>query len=184
MKEYILPYLSQKEKSGLKIVIHPGHVFYAHNILSEYRYDERLMVIKNFAQYFNSIKNPSPEQDAYSVLLWHLFTDYLNAYNFRWIRKIKYNQKSPKHLYILRNDEGFIKIGVTSNIDSRIIDLKYEFDGNFKIIKIYPFMGKMEHNLHSRLMNYLKPIKRRHGGLSQECFEDCKEVIEVCKNLS
>lgn len=184
MKEYILPYLSKTQQSRLKIVTNSGDVFYAHNILPEYRYDERIAVFKNWGKYFKSINEPSPEQDAYCVLLWHLFPDFLNAYNFNWVRKSKSKQPKKKHLYILQNNKGFIKVGVASNIDMRLVDLKYEFEGEFKILKIYQFMSNMEGYVHGKLMDYIKPIHKRHGGISQECFEDCKEVLDVCMNLS
>jgi len=178
-----LPFIS-KEKSNFKIITNSGHVFYVHNLQDEYRYDERIKVIQNFKSYFSSISNPTPEQDAYCVLLWSLFSEFLNAYNFNWIRSSNTNH-SKKDLYILRNSNGFIKIGVASNVNIRIVDLKYEFGGEWEIIKIFKGLAKYEKLLHGKLANYIYPIKHRHTGkYSNECFNDCEEVLSACLNLS
>lgn len=182
--EYVIPYLSRTKESAFKIVTLSGDVFFAHNVLDYYRHDQRREVIKSYSKYFADLKNPSPEQDAYSVLLWELFPEYLKAYNFYWLKPNKSKNKNPKHLYILRNSLGFIKIGVANNIKTRLIDLKYEFDGEFEIIQTHKFRGNLERNIHGKLMEYIKPVYKKNGKLSVECFEDCEEVLSFVKNLS
>lgn len=178
----LLPVLS-KEKSDLKIVTISGEIFYAHNVQKEYRYDQRLKVIQGFSRYFKSLSNPPPIQDAYSVLLWHLFSDFLNAYSFKWATTKK--KPNEKHLYILRNSAGFIKVGISSNVKARIVDLSYEWGGKWEIIKIYHNMGSMERYLHQKLADYTYPIRHRETNKwGRECFVDCPEVLEICKNLS
>ena len=179
----ILPYLSNIP-SKLKIITNSGHVFYAHNVKSGYRYDERLSVIKNAKNYFSSINNPTPQQDAYFSLLWHLFEDFLNAFNFNWIRSTKSSIKNPKDLYIIRNSQGFIKIGIASNVNARLIDLKYEFGGEFEVIKIIKQGQYLEKALHKKLRDYTFPIMHKHTKrYSTECFNDCKEVNEYLSKL-
>lgn len=182
-KQNILPYLSNIP-SEFKITTNSGHVFYAHNVKSEYRYDERMSVISNAKNYFTSINRPTPEQDAYFVLLWHLFNDYLNAYNFYWLRGNKKKSKKPKDLYILRNSQGFIKIGISSNVKARLVDLRYEWGGEFKIIKVIKNGQHLEKILHQKLIDFIFPIKHRHTKqFSSECFIDCKEVNEILSEL-
>lgn len=180
-----LPIISNKP-GGLKIVTANGSVRYAHNIQAEYRYDERLKVIQGFSRYFTSPYDPSPEQDAYSVLLWHLFKDFLSAYSFKWAAVRGYKDKPNKrHLYILRNSQGFIKVGITNNVKIRMFDLVYEWGGEWEILKIYYNLGAMEKQLHEKLASYTFPIRHRYTKrFSTECFIDCPEVLNTCLNLS
>lgn len=178
-----IPVIS-KTPSSLKIVTACGHTFYAHNVKAEYRYDERIKVISNLQKYFTSINNPTPEQDAYVILLWHLFKDFLDAYNFSWLKNWS-SKPSNRSLYILRNSQGFIKVGIAANVSARIVDLKYEFGGEWEVIKVYKGMANHEKSLHQKLLDYTYPIKNRHTGkYSQECFVDCNEVLAACLNLS
>ena len=172
----------------LKIRIDNGDVLYATNVKREYRYNERTEVIRNMRAYMKGVEDistPNPELQAYCILLWHLFGDYLNAYSFDWANpKNKGNGKS-KHLYILRNSLGFIKVGIAGNVKVRVVDLKFEFDGEWEILKVYNNAGKIESTLHRRLAEYTFPVKKKYTGkYSRECFLDCPEVLSACLNLS
>jgi hypothetical protein len=175
-----------KEISHLKIVTISGEIFYAHGVQPEYRYDQRIEVIRGFAKYFTSLRNPTPIQDAYSTLLWHLFPDFIKSYSFNWSPSLcKKSNGKKRHLYVLRNSQGFIKVGVTSNVKVRIIDLKYEWGGEWEILKVYHNFGSMENYLLDKLMPYLYRIQHRHTKkFSTECFIDCPEVLNTCLNLS
>jgi hypothetical protein len=178
-----LPFIS-KAVSDTKIVTNSGDIFYAHNLKPEYRFDERKAALRSFRTYFTSINNPSPEQDAYAALMWHLFPDFLNAYNFNYVRPENKADKH-KHLYILLNSKGFIKVGIAGNVEARLVDLKYEFEGDWTILKVYPSMGNLEKYVHERLMEFIHPVKKRHTNkYSTECFTDCEAVRSVCLNLS
>lgn len=184
-----LPYID-KEPSNIKITLKTGEIFYAHNVQENYSYAERREVICNAATYFKDAYPTStgiympPILHAYYELLWYLFADYLNAYNFRWVSPYASKKKSNRHLYVLRNSNGFIKVGVASNVNVRIVDLAFEFDGEWEIIKIYYNQGHREKEAHGKLMEYIHPVLKKHTNkFSTECFSDCPEVLEICMNL-
>ena len=168
-----------------------GRVFTFENIPSEFSYKTRMEFIqehggKAATLYFE--KRDMEKSNAHSSLLWDLFEDYLNAYNFNYVSRYCSNRK-PKvnysHLYILKNSNGFIKVGKTKNVKTRIIDLGFEFDGKWEIIKILYGRGYMESIFHEKLMSYIIPIRKKHTNkFSSECFENNKEVLKICQNLS
>ena len=175
------------QPSNYKIVTIDGSVFYAHNIKSEYRYDQRIKVITGIRFYFNSINEPTPIQDAYSTLLWYLFGEYINAFSFRYANY--YDETKPKKrkkdLYVISNSQGFIKVRVSNNVKARIVDLKYEFGGEWEILKVYKNKSNKEKLVHSMLADYFFPIRHNHTGkYSTECFVDCEYVRSTCQNLS
>lgn len=184
-----LPYIS-KDPGELKITLDTGEVFYAHDLQESYSFVERREVIKNTATYFKDAYPTStgiympPILHAYYELLWYLFRDYINAYNFRWVNPFCSNKKSKKHLYVLRNSNGFIKVGIASNIQCRIVDLAFEFDGTWEVLKVYYNQGHKEKESHGKLMEYIHPVvKKNTNKFSTECFSDCPEVMEICMNL-
>ena len=182
---YNLPILheSKPEQPFVSIMTDCGKRFYATNLQNEYRYYERMAVIMNCSNYLNDLSNPYPKNKAYYVLLWHLFGDYLDAYRLPGISSnIKSNYKGD--IYIIRNSLGFIKIGRTKNIAIRLIDLKYEFDGNFQIIKIYKGMGHKESEILNALSKYQYPvIKRWTNKFSVECFEDNEKILQITERI-
>ena len=167
-----------KIPSNYKIILPCGDIFYAHNVKNSYSFYERKKEIENFKNYFYSLNKPNKIQIAYQTILWHLFADYLNGFSFS--RKVSKN----KDLYILRNSKGFIKVGVSKNINTRLVDLKYEFDGDWEVIKIHINKGHLEQSLIYKLAEYYKPIVKQNGKLSRECFEDCDEVLSNCIDLN
>lgn len=169
-----LPIINEIE-SNYKIVLDNGKTYYAHNIKSNYNYNERIEIIKNFKEYFQT-----PKQQAYEIMLWNLFEEFLNAYSFAFVDKIYKNFGKNKDLYVLRNSLGFIKVGVAKNVQKRIIGLKSVFGGDWSVIKIYKGLGTQEGHLHAKLMNYLYPIKKKYTNeYSSECFIDCEEVLNI-----
>lgn len=180
-KSDIIPILHENKpkEAFISIKTDCGKRFYATNIQNQYRYDERMVVISNLGKYVDSLNNPCPKAKAYSVLLWHLFRDFLNAYTFS-NRLSNGNSNYKGDIYVLRNSLGFIKIGRTKNIGIRLIDLRYEFDGNFEIVKIYNSMGYMENKVLIALQNYQYPvIKRWTNKFSIECFKDTEAVFKI-----
>lgn len=181
--KFELPHISSTEKSDIKIITNCGSVFYAHGLKESYSYIERKKVVSGLSAYIGTPKVNSLKGDAYCVLLWSLFGDYLRAYNFDYIRTGLEKGKSKKHLYAFRNSNGFIKIGVSKNIDVRLVDLKYEFDGDFHVLKVSEFSGQKERSLHRILSNHAVGVKKRCGNYSRECFEDCEEVLSIIGNV-
>ena len=184
-KNYKLPILheSKPEVSFVSIMTDCGKRFYATNLQNEYRYDERRAVICNFGKQIDDLNNPCPKAKAYSVLLWHLFEDFLNANTFS---NKSLNEKSnyKGDIYVLRNSLGFIKIGRTKNIGVRLVDLKYEFEGDFEIIKTYQGMGHKECEILNALYKYKYPvIKRWTNKFSVECFQDSKMVLQIIEKI-
>lgn len=182
---YKLPILHESKPKGafVSIITDCGKRFYATNLQNEYRYDERMAVIMNCSNYVNDLSNPYPKNKAYYVLLWHLFGDYLDAYRLPDISSnIKSNYKGD--IYVIRNSLGFIKVGRTKNIGIRLIDLKYEFDGNFQLIKIYEGMGYKEAQVINSLEKYQYPVvKRWTNKFSMECFQDNKMVLQIIEKI-
>ena len=184
--DYCLPQINN-QPSQYKIHTKSGEVFYAHNVLSDYNFIERRHVIQNLSKHMASIKNPTPKQDAYCVLMWHLFTDYLTAYNFSWVRDPTKRDKTKhkKDLYLIRNSKGFLKIGITKQINVRLIDLKHEFEGDWELVYLSNQMGYKEKEIHRALASYIFPVRKRHtNAFSTECFEDCQEVITTFQNFT
>lgn len=169
-----LPYINEIE-SNYKIVLDSGQIYYAHNIKSNYNYNERIEIIRNFKNYFQT-----PKQQAYETMLWDLFEEFLNAYSFAFVDKMYKKFGKNKDLYVLRNSLGFIKVGVAKNVNQRIKGLKSVFGGEWTLLKLYKDKGTQEGFLHSKLMNYVFPIKKNYTNeYSSECFIDCSEVLNI-----
>jgi len=175
-----LPYIN-KEPGEYKITLNSGEIFYAHDVKEKYDYNEYILVLKNMSKYVGntvSAATINPEMDAYSVLMWHLFPDYLNK------NKYKDKKQKYKHLYIMRNTNGFIKIGVSNNPKMRIYDLKLEFEGDFEIVKVYRNKGYLENEIHKILSKYKYCVyNKKRKRYSRECFEDRSEVTELCMEM-
>lgn len=183
-QEYEIPYLSQTEQSSFRIITIEGHIFWVHNIKESYNYLERREVIRHFSNHCDSMSHSSPRQDAYSIMLWMLFEDYLNGNaDFPRFKQMSREEKMKRTLYVLRHSNGFIKVGIASDIDKRLVDLNKSFGGHFEVLALYPEMSFYEQILIYDLSSYYKPIRQKRDVLSRECFEDCKEVLDVCLNL-
>lgn len=74
-------------------------------------------------------------------------------------------------MYWLESDKGFYKIGITGNIQRRLLDLKFEFDCEFKIKGLLRFSGDKENQINHAFEDFKTPIYKKNGKISTECFE-------------
>lgn len=82
-------------------------------------------------------------------------------------------------VYVLKNDEGFYKIGYSKNVKKRIKELETANSGNLYLIK--EFKTKYAAKIEARLHSYFKfqQINREWFDLS---IEDLNKILELCES--
>lgn len=156
-------------------------IIYFTNVRDSYRNDQRKHFIRGLRFYYQRYGASSPEFQAYLQLVYHMFGDYIDAIGSLGSTGRKATR--PRHLYILRNSKGFIKIGITSNLIARLYDFTHEFEGTFEVIRFVENAAILEQDLLTTLEDYSVPIQKRDGiKVSTECVADLPEVIEIIQN--
>lgn len=92
--------------------------------------------------------------------------------------------KSTNHLYVVKNSNGFIKVGVANNLSKRLSDLKKEFAGEWEVIFSSLNDGHIEKSVHAALRDYKISIQKKNGRTSNECFRNSNEVLKIIKSIA
>ena len=173
------------QKDSRKIVLKNGNVYFYTNTEKEYNFIKRKRELGFLAKTIIKKRDEDKDiSDCYCVIAWDLFGDYLDTFTFRNITAKKQTKMvTKKHLYWLKSD-GFYKIGISYNVNRRIVDLKFEFDKDFEIVKIFFYAEHLEKKIHKHLEKYRLPIMKKTGKESFECFKICDETTEYLDKLN
>jgi hypothetical protein len=80
---------------------------------------------------------------------------------------------SDKHLYFFKSDMiGGIKIGVSKNVDKRLIQIK-EYAKDAELIKYIPYCSEFENNIHKKY----KHINIKGNGIGIEWFKSTPDLF-------
>lgn len=91
--------------------------------------------------------------------------------------------KSTNHLYVVKNSNGFIKVGVANNLSQRLADLKKEFTGEWKVVFSSLNNGHIEKSIHAALAEHKLSIQKKNGKISHECFKSSDAVLKTIKSI-
>lgn len=86
------------------------------------------------------------------------------------------------NIYVIENDAGYIKIGITKNFENRLKTLSNSNSGGHKIINTYispkTLLYTIERGLHTKYATYRKEGEWFYGISFEEVVQDIKKLFD------